>query len=367
MVELTIGKRIFHSDRAAGAVRLRAMQQLTFVAPGEIEFRDVPAPVLSGDGQAVVRPLAVSRCDLDFAFARGKAPISGPFALGHECVAEVDSVGDAVKGVAPGDRVIVPFQISCGACKRCLQGMTGSCTAVPKMASYGLGPLFNGEFGGAVSDLLLVPYADAMLVKIDASVDPVAAAALGDNAIDGYRTVAEALSREPGAAVMIAGGGAPSISLYAVSAARALGASEVVFVDPSDERCALAEKLGAKTVKQKAEPSLRIGRFPITVDCTGREEGLRFCINSTDAWGECTSVGVYFGEVSMPLLEMYSRGIRFVTGRIDARRDIPKALVLLTQGKFALATVASMVVPWEQAPTMWCEATPKLVVARQIA
>ena len=117
-------------------------------------------------------------------------------------------------------------------------------------------------------------------------------------------------------------------------------------------------------MRSVADPSLRIGRFAIVVDCTGREEGLRFCLNSTDAWGECTSVGIYFGDVPMPLLEMYTRGIRFVTGRIDARRDIPAALAIAASGKFALAAVASKVVSWLDAPAAWCEPATKLVVSR---
>lgn len=64
------------------------MQQLTFVSPGHVELRDVPAPALENDGQALVRPLAVSRCDLDYVIARGKVPVVGPFPLGHECVGE---------------------------------------------------------------------------------------------------------------------------------------------------------------------------------------------------------------------------------------------------------------------------------------
>lgn len=340
------------------------MQQLTFVMPGQVEFREHPAPRIDSGAQALVRPLAVARCDLDYAFARGKAPILGPFALGHECVAEVVEIGDAVTSVTPGDRVIVPFQISCGNCSRCRKGQTGSCTAVPKLASYGLGPLFGGEYGGAVSDSLLVPYADAMLVKIGPDVDPVAAAALGDNAIDGYRTVAGPLAREPGAAVLVAGGGAPSVALYAVAAAQALGASEVVYVDPSEARGAIAAQLGARVVTVKADPSLRIGRFPITVDATSREDGLRFCLASTDAWGECTSVGVYFSNVALPLLDMYSRGVRFATGRIDARRDLPGALALASSGAFAIGAVPTSVVSWGDAASAWTEAATKLVVRR---
>ena len=340
------------------------MQELTFVAPGRVEWREKPAPRITGPGQALVRPLAVSRCDLDLVFAKGRAPIQGPFGLGHETVAEIVEVSDDVRSVARGDRVIVPFQISCGVCATCRRGRTGSCTSVPKLAAYGLGPLFGGDYGGALCDVLHVPFADAMLVVIDDAIDPVVAAALGDNAIDGWRTVAEPLAREPGAPVLVAGGGAPSVGLYAVAAARALGAKEVVYVDPSEARSAVAEKLGARVVRTKAEPGLRVGRFPITVDATSRQEGLRFCLASTEAWGECTSVGIYFTEVSMPLLDMYSRGIRFVTGRVDARRDLPAALGAFASGALDLASIAARVVSWAEAPAAWLEPVPKLVVRR---
>jgi threonine dehydrogenase-like Zn-dependent dehydrogenase len=215
-----------------------------------------------------------------------------------------------------------------------------------------------------VSDLLRVPFADAMLVTLPTGLDPAHAAALGDNAIDGFRTVSEGLAKNPGARVLVAGGGAPSVGLYAVAAARALGASEVVYVDPSAERSAVAEKLGAKVVREKCTPALRIGRFPITVDASGRDEALRFCIASTDIEGLCTSVGIYFADVPFPLLDMYTRGITFVTGRINARRDLPVALGLLANGALDLASVATKVVPWDQAPEAWAEPAPKLVISR---
>src|SRR5262245_37648788 len=68
---------------------LAFMQELTFVSPGQLEFREKPAPKLESSEQALVKPIAVSRCDLDYVFARGLAPVLGPFAVGHECVAEV--------------------------------------------------------------------------------------------------------------------------------------------------------------------------------------------------------------------------------------------------------------------------------------
>ncbi len=337
------------------------MRELTFVEAGKVEFREKASPTLGGPKEAIVRPIAASRCDLDLVIARGKAPIAGPFAMGHECTAEVVDVGDAVRTVKPGDRVAVPFQIRCGECARCKRNQGAYCTGVPKLSSFGLGPLSGTEYGGCVSDLLRVPFADAMLVRLPDGVDPLFAAALSDNAVDGYRTVAEALALEPGEPVLVAGGGATSVGLYAVSAAKACGASAITYVDTSEERGAIATRLGATFVRERYRPDLRVGRFPITVDATAREEGLRFCIASTDGGGVTTSVGIYFGDVRFDLLDMYTRGIRFVTGRVDARRELEPALALVARGLFDLAPIVTSIVSFDDAPRAWVEPGTKVV------
>jgi len=88
------------------------MRQLTFIQPHVVEWREVTDPVLQGGGEALVRPVVVANCDLDRPIISGRFPVPGPFALGHEFIAEVVDVGDAVATVAPGDTVIVPFQVS---------------------------------------------------------------------------------------------------------------------------------------------------------------------------------------------------------------------------------------------------------------
>ena len=75
------------------------MRQLTCIAAGKLEWRDVPEPRLAADGEALVRPLAVARCDIDRFLVGGVFPIQAPFALGHECVAEVTALGDSVRGL----------------------------------------------------------------------------------------------------------------------------------------------------------------------------------------------------------------------------------------------------------------------------
>src|SRR5690349_17645030 len=117
------------------------MQQLKFEAAGEYAWQEAPDPQITGPEQAIVRPVAVACCDLDVAVAAGRLPMPPGHAVGHEGVADVVAVGDAVRDVKVGDRVIVPFQINCGTCAACRRGATGSCASLPLMAMYGMAPL----------------------------------------------------------------------------------------------------------------------------------------------------------------------------------------------------------------------------------
>ena len=286
------------------------MRALTFVEKGNLEWRDAPDSKLEGDGEALVKPIAVATCDLDLLIVRGMVPFEEPFPVGHECVAEVTEVGDGVQGFAPGDLVSVPFQISCGECDRCRRGHTGNCERVERMAMYGL-PM-GTNYGGFLSDSARVPFADSMLVKVPEGIEPGAVASLSDNIPDAWRTVGPQLAERPGAPVLICGGAA-SIALYATGIALALGAERVDFAGGNSYIRAKAEEIGA-TMLDEEFPE-RLGPYPITVDASADPDGLRCALRSTDGDGICTSIGIYFEDVSLPLLEMYTKNTRFDTGR----------------------------------------------------
>src|ERR1700759_2426276 len=165
------------------------MRQLTFEEPSRYGWREAPDPQLTAPEQALVRPLAVACCALDVAVVHGRLPMPPGHAVGHEGLGEVVAVGDDVSGVRVGDRVVVPFQINCGYCRECRRGVTGSCGSLPMMAMYGMAPLAGLDGGGFMSDLVLVPYADAMLIPVPDAVDVTAIASLSDNIPDGWRAV----------------------------------------------------------------------------------------------------------------------------------------------------------------------------------
>ena len=346
---------------------IRGVRQLEITGAGRVEWREAADPALGGDGEAIVRPLAVAMCDLDAAFLTGMVPVGEPFPLGHECVAEVVDVGDAVGSVAPGDVVVVPFQISCGDCDACRAGHTGSCLSVPRGSAYGMQPL-GGDWGGALADRLRVPFADAMLVPLPEGLEPAAVASVADNVPDGFRAVAGPLAAAPGAEVLVVGGFARSVGLYAVASAVALGAARVVYADPDPGRREQAAALGAEPFEVPVGEDgpdwpRRLGRFPVTVDASGDRGGLHAAIRSTTANGTCTGVAIYFEpETPVPLLEMYTRGCTFHTSRVHARALIPEVLGLVADGRLEPQRVTSAVIGFDDAPDALADPPTKLVL-----
>jgi threonine dehydrogenase-like Zn-dependent dehydrogenase len=337
--------------------------ELVYVEPGRVEWRE-SAPPARPDGGVMVRPLAVARCDLDLPMAAlGLFP--GPFTVGHEAVAEVVEVGPEIVAWRPGDRVLVPFQVSCGACDQCGARLFAGCRPFRARAgaAFGFGDAGGGH-GGAVTDLLAVPAADHLLLTAPDVPDHVACT-LADNVVDGYRAVGPQLAERPGAEVLVVGGAAAAIGLYAVAAARACAAGAVRYVDADAERLEAAERMGAAVEHHEGPWPRRFGRAQIVVDNTGDRDGLLTSLRSTDDYGCCTSVVIHFEPTTpVPLLEMYTRGVQLHASRADARRFLPEVVELVADGVLDPSLVPTAVVPWDEAETAWLEPATKLVVSR---
>jgi alcohol dehydrogenase len=338
------------------------MRQLTFLSPGRFEWQDVSDPKVLTPFDAVVRPLTVARCDLDLYIATGVIRYPGPFAFGHETIAEVVEAGEK-SGVTPGERVVVPFQLSCGRCRNCVRGLTNACMAFPFGAAYGLKPTSGTEFGGALSDLLHVPHADHMLVKLPDNVDPVAAASVSDNIADGWRAVEGPLASRPGGTVLVIGGLAQSVGLYAAGAAVTLGASRVLYLDDDAARReravamgATAETLGLDAGRAPKE------QFDVVVEAAGNSAALAFGIQSCGPNGYLTSVSIHLEpQTPIPLTRAYYKGLTLHTGRVNSRTVFPNALRCIACGDFHAGRVTHRVLPFASAPDAMADAGPKLV------
>lgn len=340
------------------------MRQLSFLRPGQVDWESVPDPVLTGPDIALLRPLAVARCDLDIAMVSGIFP--GPYPVGHEVVGEVVAVGEDVRTHRVGDRVLVPFQVSCGTCRQCTGLRFAACTTYRARAgaAFGFGEAGGGH-GGAVADLLAVPAAEHLLLAAPGALSAAELCTLPDNVVDAYRTVGPHLAERPGADVLVLADFPGAIGLYAVACALALGAAGVRYVDSDPERRAAAETMGADVIAHDGDWPRRYDRAAITVDCTGSVDGLACCLRSTEDYGVCTGVAIQFTPTTpVPLLEMYTRGVTLLTSRADSRRYLPEVIDLAATGVLRPLDIPTTVVDWADAATAWLSPATKLVVAR---
>jgi threonine dehydrogenase-like Zn-dependent dehydrogenase len=373
------------------AISCAAMRELNLVATGRLEWFERPEPRIETADEAIVRPIVVSRCDgdtlpihrhvsramqaglragvIDPAVGHicGPVPFAAPFAIGHECVAEVVEVGAAVTEVAVGDLVVVPWAVSCGTCEHCRRGLTAKCLTTRgdrALSAYGFGPA-SGPYGGMISDLVRVPFAGHMLVRLPDGLDPLRVAAASDNLADAWRTVVPQLHTRPGARVLVVGGGAQSIGLYAAGLAVAHGAAVVDYADESASRRNIAQSLGAAVTHRARRSTAARATYDIVVEASSSTPGLRYAIRSTAPGGICTAVGYYIARnTGVPLMHMYANDITLHLGVGHSRAVLPELLDWVHAHDFPAERVTTKVAHFDDAPTAYAMRTTKLVLQR---
>jgi alcohol dehydrogenase len=358
------------------------MQQLYFIKKGKLEWRDVAKPRISHSQNAIVRPFAVAKCDLDDAFLFNNIHLKiklgnalglidpfykstfgnllkGPFAFGHECVAEVVEIGEGVSKFNIGDVVSVPFQISCGSCISCKTGLTSVCQDTPSVSTFGFGK--HVQFGGAMSGYIRVPYADAMLLKIPSNVDPIHLASLSDNIPDAYRHLKE-LESNPNQSILIVAGKAKSVGIYSLMLAKALGVAAVDYVDDDVQRLNIAKELKADNIFSSYRQINK--KYDLVIDTSSTSEGLATSIKSVRNFGTVSSSGIYIKKPSISLINMYAKGVTFKIGFANARTDAERVLQLMKKVNIPFELATTKLDNWENAEQAFLTETTKVIVKR---
>src|SRR5882757_8253866 len=217
------------------------MRAVTFQAPGEVRLEDKPEPELIAADDAIVRIEASGVCGSDLHIYHGRVKIEPGFTIGHEYVGTVTALGDEVRDVAVGDRVLGCFQSACGHCFFCSRGLFHKCDF---SRTFGHGAAL-GSLPGTQAELALVPNADLVLRKVPADMSDDVALFAGDVMGTGYHAAAES-GLQPGDVAAVLGLG--PVGLCAVQAALALGAADVIAIDTVPERLAMAASFGARAV-----------------------------------------------------------------------------------------------------------------------
>lgn len=177
----------------------------------------------------------------------------------------------------------------------------------------------------------------------------------------------------PDQPVLVLGGRAKSVSLYAVAAAIALGSPRVDYVDTNEQRLTIASTLGARSIKLEGSykkmygsKSLLSEGYGISVDGSGATGALDFALRSLSPGGVCTSVFFYLrAGTPVPLWRMYLYGSTLTTGLANVRADLPAILTAIEGGRLKPELVTTLVADWNDAPEALLESTTKVVLVRK--
>ena len=241
------------------------MKAVVFHAIGDIRLDDVPEPTLQDPTDAIVRLTASAICGTDLHMIRGTfTGMEEGRILGHEGVGIVEAVGDDVRNLSVGDRVVIPSTVGCGYCSYCRAGYYAQCdNANPGGKRAGTtffgGPEAAGGLDGMQAEKVRVPFANVGLVKLPDNVTDDQAIMISDIFPTGYFG-ADLAEIEAGDTVAVFGCG--PVGIFAILSAKLIGAGRVIAVDRHPSRLAAAKAQGAEVVNfDKEDPVETIVRL----------------------------------------------------------------------------------------------------------
>jgi threonine dehydrogenase-like Zn-dependent dehydrogenase len=338
------------------------MRAVTWHGKEDVRVEDVPDPTIEEPTDAIVRITSTAICGSDLHLYGGFViKMEEGDILGHEPMGVVEEVGSEVTKVKPGDRVVVPFNISCGSCFYCDRHLYSQCetTQVTEhgkgAALFGYTHLYGGVPGGQ-AEYLRVPQAHFGLVPVPEGPPDERFLFLSDVLPTAWQAVAYADVPKGGT---LAVWGLGPIGQMCARIGLQQGAGRVIGVDIVPERLAMAERHGIETVDasevEDAAQSVRnrtTGRgADAVIDAIGMEAhgsalaklaqkakvqmdrlaGLRTAMGAVRRGGTLSLSGVYVGlEHMFPLGDLFDRQIQIRMGQANCWRWIPEIMPLLT-------------------------------------
>jgi len=357
------------------------MRAMTYRGPYRVRVVEKPEPKIEHPRDAIVRVTRACICGSDLHLYHGLVPdtrVGQTF--GHEFCGVVHEVGPDVTSVAPGDRVLVPFNICCGECYFCRKGLYGNChntnpNATAAGGIYGYSHTTGGYDGGQ-AEYVRVPFADAGCIPIPDEVDDDNAVLCTDAFPTGYQG-AEMAGIKRGDTVVVFGAG--PVGLFAAKSAWFMGAGRVLVVDEYDyrlefaKRFAQCETLNFRHVDDmvwhlKKETDW-LG-WDAAIDCVGAEArgskmqhftgvvvplqagaatALYWAIDSVRKGGVVSVIGVYGPTVNMvPIGNVVNKGLTIRANQASVKRNVPRCLAHIKEGHINPKDVITHRVPLDE-------------------
>lgn len=368
------------------------MKALVWCGKKKVGVEEVPEPKLLNPHDAIVRITLTAICGSDLHLYDHYIPtMEDGDILGHEFMGEVVEVGREVYNLRPGDRVVVPFTISCGRCWFCRHDLWSACDNTNPNAwmqekvygqagagIYGYSHMLGG-FAGGQAEYARVPFADVGPVKIPEGLADEQVLFLSDIFPTGYQA-AEYCNIHPGDIVAVWGCG--PVGQFAIRCAFMLGAERVVGIDTVPERLAMAREGGADTIDYREDDvyhalmSISAGRGPdscidavgleahgTSVDAvydrvkaaamleTDRTHALRQAIEAVRKCGTLSIPGVYGGvSDKFPIGAVFNKGLTVRTGQTHVQKYLRPLLDRVQRGELDPSFVITDRYPLEEAP-----------------
>ncbi|KRE06986.1 MAG: glutathione-dependent formaldehyde dehydrogenase [Bosea sp.] len=352
------------------------MKALVWHGKNDIRCEAVPDPAIEHPRDAIIKVTACAICGSDLHIFDGVIPqMKSGDVIGHETMGEVVEVGSQNSKLKVGDRVVVPFTISCGECFFCQRGYFSGCERsnpdrekAAKLWGNSPAGLFGyshllGGYSGGQAEYLRVPYADIGPLKVPSGLSDEQVLFLSDIFPTGYMA-AEFCDIQGGETIAIWGCG--PVGQFAIKSAFLLGAERVIAIDTVPERLELARRSGALTLDFMSEDIYErimeltagrgadacidaVGTEPETMASadsildrikvatfmgTDRPHVLRQAIHCCRNFGVVSIVGVYGGFLDkIPMGSAINRGLTFRMAQTPVQHYMPKLLQLIEDGK----------------------------------
>lgn len=371
------------------------MKALCWHGKEDVRIDTVDDPTIEDPGDVIVRITATAICGSDLHIYGGLVPtMEDGDILGHEFMGEVVAVGRAVTRLKIGDKVVVPFTISCGACFFCKRGLFAACDntnpgrelAVKLMGHSPCGMFgyshMTGGFSGGQAEFVRVPHADVGPIKVPDILSDDKLLFLSDIFPTGYMA-AENANIQPGDTVAVWGCG--PVGQFAIKSAWMLGAGRVIAIDNVPERIALAQAYGKAETISSFDP----GEIYDTLMSMTDQRGPDSCIDAVGAEahghgaidtivdktkdlahiplprphvlqqiakccrkaGSLSIPGVYLGYVNMfPMGAIMNKGLTIKTGQTHMQRYLQPLMERVLNGEIDLSGIITHRLPLTEAP-----------------
>lgn len=363
------------------------MKAVVFHDVGDIRLDDVPEPRLEAPTDAIVRLTASAICGTDLHFVRGTFSGMRPGTiLGHEGVGIVEALGEDVRNLQVGDRVVIPSTIACGNCAYCRAGYYAQCdVANPNGPAAGTaffgGPAASGPFNGLQAEKARIPFANVGLVKLPPEISDDQAILLSDIFPTGYFG-AEMAEIAAGDSVAVFGCG--PVGQFAIASAKLLGAGRVFAIDQLADRLDMARRQGAEIIDFSREDPVEtlkrltggigvdraIDAVGIDAECPGcglpgqaghehehlwepghaPTQALEWAVQGLAKAGTLSIIGVYPPDaMRFPIGMAMNHNITMNMGNCHHRKYIPRLIELVQAGRIDPTQILTRVEPMSDA------------------